>query len=348
MEHVKEDSSDCDGTVLVPRKQSEIANGGAHKKVRVETKEKVEQLAAARRQANESQSRKGFDVCEGEMQVRGSTQTTKDNQDLLLPPPTSKNIPATSTQLSREKTTLPPPPFFNFLVRPTSMLEEVRAHMEAIDQFYLKRHVSEYDETGELASNISTRCNVEFADYDKWDEPVPNIINRAEMTERLHPRVGIDLAPFLSDLLDQRATANCKLRVDRFAMMASGDPIYMVDTMRTQANTERVNDSLDKDMSHEKKGTKTERDHGDKYKEEYTQPFSWISYLEADLKQAKLNLKDHSKEKSETSDLHHKAEEAKKEALKKVDETIAELGSTKQTLAQACEESQKKTLKLEG
>uniref|UniRef100_A0A803PMK4 Uncharacterized protein n=1 Tax=Cannabis sativa TaxID=3483 RepID=A0A803PMK4_CANSA len=148
--NIKEDSSNCDGQVLVLKKKP----------------------------------------------IRRSTRTTKDNQDAPLPPLTPKRIPATTTQLFREKTTLPPlpPPHFNLPIRPMSLLEEARAHMEAIEQFYLKRRGSEYDEMRKLAINISTKRSAEFANYDKWDEPFPNIINRSEMTERLRPRFNIDRA----------------------------------------------------------------------------------------------------------------------------------------------------------
>uniref|UniRef100_A0A803NN27 Uncharacterized protein n=1 Tax=Cannabis sativa TaxID=3483 RepID=A0A803NN27_CANSA len=185
--------------------------------------------------------------------------------------------------------------------------------MEVIEQFYLKRHNSEYDEMRKLVNNISSRRNVEFANYDKYDKPILDIINRVEMTKKLCPRVEIDLAPFLSDLFDRSATTNCKLGPDRFVMMASRDPVYMVDTMRTQANIRRdeatqaladanarmesiikqkVNESLDKDVPREKKVTTIERDCGDRYKEQYNEAFSQISDLEADLKQAKQDLKD--------------------------------------------------------
>uniref|UniRef100_A0A803PBP6 Uncharacterized protein n=1 Tax=Cannabis sativa TaxID=3483 RepID=A0A803PBP6_CANSA len=120
------------------------------------------------------------------------------------------------------------------------MLEEVKAQMEAIEQFYVKRRGNEYDKMKKFANNISSRHNVEFADYDKWDEPFPNIMNKAEMTERLCHRVGTDVAPFLSDLLDQSATTNYKLEVDRFTMMTSGDPVYVVDAMRNQANAQNA------------------------------------------------------------------------------------------------------------
>uniref|UniRef100_A0A803PRH9 Uncharacterized protein n=1 Tax=Cannabis sativa TaxID=3483 RepID=A0A803PRH9_CANSA len=169
-----------------------------------------------------------------------------------------------------------------------------------------------------VTNNISSRRNAEFADYDKWDEPPTDIIDGVEMTERLCPRVRTDVAPFLSDIMDQSATTSCKVRTNRLTMMASGDPIYMVDTMRTQANDvslmlerscslvnklayelvlmksecsnaeqrreeatkvvadanakmdsiikQRVNDSLDKAIAHEMKVTKVEKDHGEKFK----------------------------------------------------------------------------------
>uniref|UniRef100_A0A803NHK0 Uncharacterized protein n=1 Tax=Cannabis sativa TaxID=3483 RepID=A0A803NHK0_CANSA len=54
---------------------------------------------------------------------------------------------------------------------------------------------------------------------------------------------------------------------------------------------QRVNESLDKVVVYKKKATKTEREHGDRYKVKYTQALSRISDLEVDLKQAKQNLK---------------------------------------------------------
>uniref|UniRef100_A0A803NJI2 Uncharacterized protein n=1 Tax=Cannabis sativa TaxID=3483 RepID=A0A803NJI2_CANSA len=134
----------------------------------------------------------------------------------------------------------------------------------------------------EFSLKAPALCNGEFSDYKKWGELVPDIINRVEMTEILCPRVGTNLALFLSDMLNQSATTSCKLGTDRFAMMASGDPVYM----------QRVDDSLDKAIACEKKATKIERDRGDKYKEEYTQALFQISDLEADLKQDKLDLKE--------------------------------------------------------
>uniref|UniRef100_A0A803NN72 Uncharacterized protein n=1 Tax=Cannabis sativa TaxID=3483 RepID=A0A803NN72_CANSA len=162
-----------------------------------------------------------------------------DNKDLPPPPSTPKNILATATQLSREKTVLSllPLSYFNLLVRPISIPEEVKAHMEAIEKFYVKQCGSEYDEMKKLANSISSMHNAEFADYDKWDEPFLDIMNRAEMMERLRPRVGIDVAPFLYDLLDQSTTTSCKLGTNKFSMLVSGDPVYVVNAMRIQANT---------------------------------------------------------------------------------------------------------------
>uniref|UniRef100_A0A803NPV4 Uncharacterized protein n=1 Tax=Cannabis sativa TaxID=3483 RepID=A0A803NPV4_CANSA len=74
------------------------------------------------------------------------------------------------------------------------------------------------------------------ADYDKWDEPFPHIFNRVEVVERLHPKVGTDLVPFLSNLLDLSATTSCKLGADKFSMMGSGDPIYVENYMRNKDN----------------------------------------------------------------------------------------------------------------
>uniref|UniRef100_A0A803PMN7 DUF4283 domain-containing protein n=1 Tax=Cannabis sativa TaxID=3483 RepID=A0A803PMN7_CANSA len=84
------------------------------------------------------------------------------------------------------------------------------------------------------SSDYDGPVNAEFADYDKWDEPYPGLINRAKMTKRFHPRVGTDVAPFLADLLDQSTTMSCKLGAHKFAMMASGDSAYMADAMRTK------------------------------------------------------------------------------------------------------------------
>uniref|UniRef100_A0A803PH82 Uncharacterized protein n=1 Tax=Cannabis sativa TaxID=3483 RepID=A0A803PH82_CANSA len=157
-----------------------------------------------------------------------------------------------------------------------------------------------------LATNISTRRNAEFADYEKWDEPFLDILNRVEVVERLHSRVGTDLAPFLSDLLNQSATTSCKLGADRSSMMVIGDPIYMVDSMRTQANArreevakaladanakmklvikQRVKESLDKVHSDEKKETEIEGEHRDKFKDNYTQTLT-----QKNLKKVKQEL----------------------------------------------------------
>uniref|UniRef100_A0A803QBY5 Uncharacterized protein n=1 Tax=Cannabis sativa TaxID=3483 RepID=A0A803QBY5_CANSA len=70
---------------------------------------------------------------------------------------------------------------------------------------------------------------------------------RAEMTEKLCPQVGTDVAQFLADLLDQSATTICKLGANRFAMMMGGDPVNMEEIMRTKANVHHksVMDLLD-------------------------------------------------------------------------------------------------------
>uniref|UniRef100_A0A803PZB8 Uncharacterized protein n=1 Tax=Cannabis sativa TaxID=3483 RepID=A0A803PZB8_CANSA len=175
-------------------------------------------------------------------------------------------------------------------------------------------------------------------------KPYPALTNKAEMMERLHPRVGIDVSPFLADVLDQSATTSYRLGANRFAMMVSRDPIYVADTMRTQANVvsliaernysmvtllayklnvlrvehenshqkreevvnalgkantkmeaiikQRVIESLHRALTRKKIATKMERERGDKYKDLHSVALTKVKDLEADSKQAKLDMQE--------------------------------------------------------
>uniref|UniRef100_A0A803QHM4 Uncharacterized protein n=1 Tax=Cannabis sativa TaxID=3483 RepID=A0A803QHM4_CANSA len=137
----------------------------------------------------------------------------------------------------RQRTELPllPPTPFTLPIKPAQLTEGEEARLEAVDKFYYQRRSCEM-EMRKLSTSISSRRNTKFVDYDKWNETAPPIMNRAELAERLHPRVGTNLSPFLAYLLEQGATTSCKLDVDKFAMIASRDSMYVIDFVRAQAN----------------------------------------------------------------------------------------------------------------
>uniref|UniRef100_A0A803Q8P8 Uncharacterized protein n=1 Tax=Cannabis sativa TaxID=3483 RepID=A0A803Q8P8_CANSA len=138
-------------------------------------------------------------------------------------------ILATFTQLSRERTELPPLPLapFTLLVKTLSMTKGENACLEAVEQFYQKRCGIEYKKMKKLTNSISSIRNAEFVDYNKWDEACPPLVNRVEMTKKLCPHIEIDVLPFLPDLLELRATTSYRLGADRFTMMGSSDAMYV-------------------------------------------------------------------------------------------------------------------------
>uniref|UniRef100_A0A803PKW6 Uncharacterized protein n=1 Tax=Cannabis sativa TaxID=3483 RepID=A0A803PKW6_CANSA len=132
---------------------------------------------------------------------------------------------------------------------------------------------------------------------------------------------GLSEAKELSIRFKESATTSYRLRVDRFAMMARMDLMYVADSMRTQANIanverrreeveraftqenakmeatikKRVPESFDKSLACENKATKIEKDLGDRYKDLHSKALTRIKEFEANSKQAKPYIQEKDK-----------------------------------------------------
>uniref|UniRef100_A0A803QNI6 Uncharacterized protein n=1 Tax=Cannabis sativa TaxID=3483 RepID=A0A803QNI6_CANSA len=161
-----------------------------------------------------------------------------------------------------------------------------------------------------LSTSISSRCNTGFTDYDKWNEAAPPIMNRVELAERLRPRVGTNLSPFLQiywnkvlpqvvGSIGQMAERNSSL----FIQLDYDLEVLKVDHANVEQKREeaertlaeatikqRVSKSLDKSLAREKKLAKTEKEHRDKYKDMYSKALTRIKELEAKVYQDKLDV----------------------------------------------------------
>uniref|UniRef100_A0A803PS29 Uncharacterized protein n=1 Tax=Cannabis sativa TaxID=3483 RepID=A0A803PS29_CANSA len=112
LENSGEDSFNCDGPIRPNERRGSIFDDGANKKANIKAKEKV-------------------------LPPRQSTHSSRDKQDLPSPPLAPQVLLATSTQLSRQTTELPPMPLslFTLPARPVQLIEGKEARLEAVDKF---------------------------------------------------------------------------------------------------------------------------------------------------------------------------------------------------------------------
>uniref|UniRef100_A0A803PRY2 Uncharacterized protein n=1 Tax=Cannabis sativa TaxID=3483 RepID=A0A803PRY2_CANSA len=247
----------------------------------------------------------------------------------------------TKEKMSNERIELPPLPLepFTLPIRPLRLMEGNNAFLEAMDQFYQKRHCCEVEEMRKLSTSISYRCNAEFANYGTWNKAAPPLINRVELAERLHPHVSDihgKLPEAQANVIGLMAERNCSLLVqqayDLEVLKAEQANIERrreeVERASTKANTkmddiirQRVSKSLDRSLAREMKATKTEKKRRDMYKDLHSKALTCIKDFEVD-----------------------KVEAAEADAVKKAKEAERKLVPA----TKAPEESQKRITYLKG
>uniref|UniRef100_A0A803NUN2 Uncharacterized protein n=1 Tax=Cannabis sativa TaxID=3483 RepID=A0A803NUN2_CANSA len=153
------------------------------------------------------------------------------------------------------------------------------------------------------------RQGVEHADLVKILNASLPVFDRPAITERLRPKVGTDMAPFLADLLDQTAniyiSSWANLLVERCSALVNKLTLeveYLKDERtRAEGSRDEAIKALKIPRLILKEEAKKETDCGDDYKKRFTTPQPRVANLEEQVKDANDKIKTLKKQATKAS-----------------------------------------------